>query len=167
MTRDTSPVRAERDIRQRVKNLNLDLASIDVVHNIFRASTAMRNCYEQELLVQHNLTFTGFTTLWVLWVWGSMEAYQLAEKVGISKSTLTGAVKTLERLNLAERLPHARDGRRIIVRATRKGKSLIRALYPRFNALEKEITSDLSKGEKAKLAKGLRVLLHTLENRGK
>ena len=164
MTRDTSPVRAERDIRRRVKNLNVDLAAMDVVHNIFRASTAMRNRYEQEILARYKLTFTGFTALWVLWVWGSMEAYQLAEEVGISKSTLTGAVTNLERLGFIERLAHARDRRRVVIRATRRGKYLVRILYPQVNALERNITKDLSKDEKTGLAKGLRILLHTLEN---
>ncbi len=164
MARDTSPVRAERDIRRRVKNLNVDLAAMDVVHNIFRASTAMRNRYEQEILARHKLTFTGFTTLWVLWVWGSMEAYQLAEEVGISKSTLTGAVINLERLGFIERLTHTRDRRRVVIRATRRGKYLVRTLYPQVNTLERTITKDLSKDEKKGLAKGLRILLHTLEN---
>ncbi len=93
-----------------------------------------------------------------------MEAYQLAEEVGISKSTLTGAVINLERLGFIERLTHTRDRRRVVIRSTRRGKHLVRTLYPQVNALERNITKDLSKDEKKGLAKGLRILLHTLEN---
>ena len=109
------------------------------------------------------LSFSGFTVLWVLWVWGPMESRALAEESGISKSTLTGVVKTLERLGFAARKPHAMDGRRVFVQATREGISAMRTIFPHFNEIEATVTRDLSAGEKEDLARMLRIMLHTLE----
>ena len=39
----------------------------------------------------------------------------------------------------------------------------VREIFPRFNALEGEITRDLSTAEKEELARALRVMLHTVE----
>ena len=72
-------------------------------------------------------------------------------------------VKTLERLGLAARKPHAMDGRRVLVRATRKGVSTMREIFPRFNDVEALVTRDLSPAEKADLARTLRIMLHSVE----
>ena len=72
-------------------------------------------------------------------------------------------VKTLEGLGFAARRPHAADGRRVLVEATEAGLATVREIFPRFNALEGEITRELSAAEKEELARALRVMLHTVE----
>ena len=163
MPRDASVTRAEREARKRVEALGIDVGAYAAVSNIFRVANAVRNYTERNLLSEFNLTFSGFTVLWVLWVWGPKESYALAEESGISKSTLTGVVKTLERLGLAARQPHASDGRRVLVRATRKGMAAMRRIFPRFNEIEALVTRDLSSGEKENLARTLRIMLHSVE----
>ena len=39
----------------------------------------------------------------------------------------------------------------------------MREIFPRFNALEGEVTRSLSAGEKEDLARVLRIMLHTVE----
>ena len=163
MPRDASVTRAEREARKRVEALGIDVDAYAAVSNIFRVANAVRNYTERNLLSEFNLTFSGFTVLWVLWVWGPKESYALAEESGISKSTLTGVVKTLERLGLAARQPHASDGRRVLVRATRRGMAAMRRIFPRFNEIEALVTRDLSSGEKENLARTLRIMLHSVE----
>ena len=166
MTRDASATRAEREARERVETLGIDVGSFAAVSNIFRVANAVRNHTERALLSESNLSFSGFTVLWVLWVWGPKESRALAEESGISKSTLTGVVNTLERLGFAARKPHAMDGRRVSVQATRKGIETMRKIFPRFNDVEAMVTRDLSPEEKASLARMLRIMLHTLERGG-
>ena len=163
MPRDASITRAEREARKRVEALGIDVDAYAAVSNIFRVANAVRNYTERNLLSEYHLSFSGFTVLWVLWVWGPKESYALAEESGISKSTLTGVVKTLERLGLAARKPHSMDGRRVLVRATRKGISTMRRIFPRFNEVEALVTRDLSAQEKESLARALRIMLHTVE----
>ena len=163
MSRDISVTRAEREARKRVEALGIDVDAWAAVSNIFRVANAVRNYTERNLLSEFNLTFSGFTVLWVLWVWGPKESYALAEESGISKSTLTGVVKTLERQDLVARTPHASDGRRVLVRATRKGLATMRKLFPRFHEVEALVTRNLSPEEKEGLNRTLRVMLHTVE----
>ena len=160
---DATFERSEREARACVEALGIDVGSFAAVSNIFRVANAVRNHTERNLLSEFNLSFSGFTVLWVLWVWGSRESYVLAEESGISRSTLTGVVKTLERLGFAARKPHAKDGRRVLVQATRKGLSVMREIFPRFNEVEAMVTRDLSSEEKDRLTRTLRVMLHTME----
>ena len=163
MPADASVTRAEFEARKRVEALGIDVDAYAAVSNIFRVANAVRNYTERNLLSEFNLSFSGFTVLWVLWVWGPKESYALAEESGISKSTLTGVVKTLERLGLAVRKPHTADGRRVLVQTTRKGISTMRRIFPRFNEVEALVTRDLSVEEKENLARSLRVMLHSVD----
>ena len=70
-------------------------------------------------------------------------------------------MKTLERLDLVARKPHASDGRRVLVRATRKGIATMRRIFPRFNDIEALVTRNLSPEEKEELARTLRIMLHS------
>ena len=160
MTREALHTRAEIEARAQVEGLGVDIDAYAVVSNVFRVANAVRNYTERNLLGAYHLSFSGFTVLWVLWVWGPKESYELAEESGISKSTLTGVVKTLERLGFARRRPHAADGRRVLVQATDLGISTMCEIFPRFNVLEGEVTRDLSVPEKEELARSLRVMLH-------
>ena len=94
MSREASPTRAEIEARAQVEGLGVDIDAFAVVSNVFRVANAVRNYTERNLLGEYHLSFSGFTVLWVLWVWGPKESYALAEESGISKSTLTGVVKT-------------------------------------------------------------------------
>ena len=67
------------------------------VANVFRSASAARGYLERTVLADVGLSFTAFTVMWVLWVWGEMETRDLAVDAGITKGTLTGVVGTLER----------------------------------------------------------------------
>ena len=138
---DSSITRAEKAAHKRVRALGVDLSSMDAVANIFRAANSIRNKAERDLLTRHGLSFTGFTVLWVLWVWGPRESHQLAEESAVSKSTLTGVIKTLHGLKLVEREGHPTDGRRLVIRPTDRAVQLMEDLFPKYNQLEKEVTS--------------------------
>ena len=163
MARDESLSQFERKARKQVEAIGIDTNSMAVVSTVFRVATAVRNYTERNLLNEFNLSFSGFTALWVLWVSGPMESRALAQESGVSKSTLTGVVKTLERLGLVARASHPTDGRRVRVEATAAGKATMSRLFPRFNATEAKITIDLFPAEKQELARVLRIILHTVE----
>ena len=66
------------------------------VANVFRVASAARSHLERTVLAGVGLSFTAFTVMWVLWVWGEMESRELAIDAGVTKGTLTGVVGTLE-----------------------------------------------------------------------
>lgn len=157
---------AERDIRKRLGDRELDLDSLHAISNIYRAATAVRRRAEREVLAQHNLSWGGFTILWVLWVWGQMDTARLASECGLAKGTLTGMLTTLERRGLVEREQVKTDRRKVTVALTSDGLTLIEDLFPRFNAYEVAMSEGLSLTEKRELARLLRIVISNALQKG-
>ena len=97
----------------------------------------------------------------MLWVWGEMQSADLADECDLSKGTLTGVVKTLEKQGFVKRTPVAADRRKVTVSLTGAGLETIEQLFPRFNLYEGEMVSNLSATEKRELAELLRRVIVT------
>lgn len=154
---------AERDIRTRLGDRELDFDALLAVSNIYRAATAVRNRMEKEVLGPAGLTWGGFTILFVLWVWGDRETGELAADCGVAKGTLSGMVATLERSELVGRSRHPDDGRRVVVRLEPAGTEMMEGLFPAFNAHEAMFTERLDPGERLELARLLRLVTATAD----
>jgi MarR family transcriptional regulator, organic hydroperoxide resistance regulator len=157
---------AERKIVEQLGHLALDFNAMWMVSNLFRASTAVRRKMETELLAGDRLSWTAFTVLWVLWVWGEMESRELAAATGVSRPTTTGVVSTLTRRRLVRRSRVAKDGRLVRVSLTPSGRRLIQELFPRFNAKEREVAAVLPGPEQERLAAMLRMLVRATSPSG-
>ncbi len=164
---DGELLRAERDVQKRLDELglgvDLDFASMAVVANVFRTASAARSHLERTVLAEAGLSFSAFTVMWVLWIWGEMESRELAIDAGITKGTLTGVVGTLERRGLVGRRRDAADGRLVRVAATPGGDALMAGLFARFNEGETRIVSGLDGDESAQLARLLRGVQRSVE----
>src|SRR5947207_1342220 len=80
----------EADVLQRVAAMPVDLPSMAAVANIWRAAQAARAYLEREVLRPRDLSWAGFSLLFNLWVWGSMETRALARSMGCARPTVTG-----------------------------------------------------------------------------
>jgi DNA-binding MarR family transcriptional regulator len=156
-------VQAERDIRGRIGDEHLDFAAMAAVSNIYRAANVVRNHMEQKVLVDEDLSWAAFTVLFVLWIWGDQQTRHLAAEAGVTKGTLTGVLKTLEKRGLARRRGHEGDGRLVLVGLEPKGVEVIERLFPAFNANETLVSSGLSDEERNQLAALLRKIIRTVE----
>ena len=154
---------AERRIEEQLGHLPLDFRAMAALSNLFRSSTAIRRHMEANVLAPDRLSWTSFVALWVLWVWGEMEARDFAAAVGISRPTATGVMTTLETRRLLTRHKAARDGRMVLVSLTAEGRSMIERLFPRFNAEETAVASALTVDQQTALASMLRVLLRAVD----
>jgi DNA-binding MarR family transcriptional regulator len=165
-TDDRDLLRAERDVDARLTavgiDVDLDFASMAVVANVFRVASTARSHLERTVLADVGLSFTAFTVMWVLWVWGEMETRHLAIDAGISKGTLSGVVGTLERRQLVVRRRVADDGRLVRVAATPGGAALMATLFARFNEGEARIVAALDDDEARQLAHLLRKILRSM-----
>jgi DNA-binding MarR family transcriptional regulator len=155
---------AERDIRARLGDRQLDFDALLAVSNIYRAANAVRNRMEREVLGPEGLSWGGFTILFVLWVWGERETGQLADDCGLAKGTLSGMLGTLEKTGLVSRTRHPEDGRRVIVDLEADGRELIERVFPRFNEHETKFTSKLGQREQGELARLLRIVTATADD---
>jgi DNA-binding MarR family transcriptional regulator len=103
--------------------------------------------------------------LWVVWIWDGLETRHAAENAAISKATLTGVVKTLEARGLMTRRVSATDRRLVNLELTPAGLTLMKELYPAFNAAETEVVAGLSPKSLAQLTNSLRSIIAELETR--
>ncbi len=163
MTRDSTPSKTELDAKKQLKGLGIDHDSMAALSNVFRVATKFRTYVERNILDHYDLSFTGFTILWITWIRGPQEFKELAIDCGVSKGTLTGIIKTLVKTGYISRKPHKTDGRRLMIQLSPKGRSLISRIFPRVNDAEVLFTTDLKAQEKRKLAELLRIILHTLD----
>ena len=146
----------ERAVEEHVSHLKLDVAAMHACASIFRAGNAIRDNVTRDVLRPHDLTWTGFLTLWSIWIWDERESHEVADSVGISKATLTGVVRTLMGRGWLEREVPAHDKRRVTLTLTPEGIELMNSIFPEFNALEADAVSGLSRRETAQLTKLLR-----------
>lgn len=160
---DRDLVRAERDVRAAFNGHDLDFNALAAVSNIFRAATAVRNHMENVVLAEHELSWSAFTTIFVLRVWGEMDARSLAAEAGVTAATLTGVMKTLEARQMLRRRTDRHDGRRVMVGLTAKGRKTVDEIMPKFNKHESKVTQALTEQEQADMAHYLRTILRTVE----
>ena len=163
MTRNSTPTKMELDAKKQLKGLDIDHDSMAALSNIFRVAAKFRTYVERNILDHYDLSFTGFTILWIVWIRGPQQFKELAIDCGVSKGTLTGIIKTLVKTGYISRKPHKTDGRRLMIQLSPKGRSLISRIFPRVNGAEILFTADLKSQEKRKLAKLLRIILHALD----
>lgn len=157
---------AERKVLEALGHRPLDFRAMWAVSNLFRASAAIRRHMEANVLAADRLSWTGFTGLWVLWVWGEMESRDLAQAVGVSRPTVTGVVTTLEKRGLVRRNKDERDRRMVLVSLTAAGERKIEGLFPTFNAEEIAVTAHLDAEQQEALARLLRSMYRAVERDG-
>jgi len=153
----------EQAVADRLDGLEIDMSAMAAVSNIYRAANAVRNHLERTVLAPHDLTWTGWVVLWVVWIWGDIESRHVAAEAGISKGTLTGVAGTLVSRGLLDRRPHPDDARRVLLSLTPKGQRLTLTLFPLFNAEESQVTSQLVEAEVLQLARSLRSVVKQVE----
>jgi hypothetical protein len=162
--RDFTPTEREAAVAARVGSLHdIDFASMNVVQNVYRVANAVRARMERDVLGDSGLSWTSFTALFVLWVWGPQETRHLAGECGVTKGTLTGVIATLESKGLVLRSPHPGDGRLVVVSLTPAGRATIKRLFPQFNEGETEAVEVLTGSEQATLTRLLRKVLGHVE----
>ncbi|MFM7029491.1 MAG: MarR family winged helix-turn-helix transcriptional regulator [Micrococcales bacterium] len=155
----------ERQVTEKLGGLTIDFRAMAVASNLFRAATAVRNHFERNVLAKHDLSWTAFVVLWVVWIWEPIETRQIADEGGFSKATLTGVLSTLEGRGLLMRRKSADDGRLVLVDLTPQGRTLMKGLFPEFNAGEVEVTSVLDAKQKDQLADMLRAVTEFAEGK--
>ena len=160
---DQDLVQAERDIRKRIGDAELDFAAMAAVSNIYRAANAIRYQLERDVLAAENLSWGAFTVLFVLWIWGDQQTRHLAAEAGVTKGTVTGLLKTLEKHGLVKRSGHGEDGRLVLVSLEPKGRDVIEKLFPAFNMGEAAVSACLNQKEKKQLAVLLRKIIRSVE----
>jgi DNA-binding MarR family transcriptional regulator len=161
---DAGLLPAERKVLEELGHLPLDFRAMWAISNVFRSGAALRRHLESTVLAADRLSWTAFTALWVLWIWGEMEAREFAGAVGISRPTASGVLSTLQARRYVRRRKAAKDGRVVLVSLTPSGRRKIEELFPRFNEEERRLAAVLEPAEQEGLAAMLRSLTRGVES---
>lgn len=163
MTDQQTLLETERAMRHRVEALELDFEAAHAVSSIYRAANAVRAYVTNEVLRPHDLTWTGFVVLWVVWIAEHIETRHAAEAAAISKATLTGVVKTLQARGWIERSGRADDRRLVELSLTPAGITLMEEVYPKFNSIESRVVRGLSSKRRREMTASLRAIVTAIE----
>jgi DNA-binding MarR family transcriptional regulator len=166
MTDHPTLVETEKAMRSHLEALDLDLDAALAVSSIYRAANAVRSHVTNEVLRPHDISWTGFVVMWVVWIYDGMETRHAAEAAAISKATLTGVVKTLEARGWMSKSVPPDDRRLVHLQLTASGRELMEQIYPRFNAVEAAVVEGLSATRKKDMTRSLRAIVTTIENAG-
>ena len=154
----------EQAVADRLQGLEINMTAMAAVSNIYRAANSVRNHVERTVLAPHDLTWTGWVVLWVIWIWGEIETRHVAAEAGISKGTLTGVQNTLINRGLVRRKVHPDDARRVLLSLTPKGQRLMTTVFPQFNAEESYVTTDLDDEALLAMGRSLRAVVKRVES---
>ncbi|WP_276917009.1 MarR family transcriptional regulator [Aneurinibacillus aneurinilyticus] len=154
----------ELAILNRLTNYSLNFEAMAIVTNLYRAAQRLRAKMERDVLSTYNISWTAFTLLYNLWIWGSMEPRKLAKSMGVTVAAVSSITNTLERKQWCKREANPRDRRLVLLTLTDEGKKVIEELYPEFNQGEADIVSDLDSEEQEILTQLLRRVNKKLED---
>jgi DNA-binding MarR family transcriptional regulator len=155
---------AEADIRKRLAGSQVNLEVQRAISNLYRAASVVSRRAEREILSDLNLSWSAFVSMWVLWVWGEMDATRLANEVGLSPGTVTGVRKGLEKQGFIETRRGEDDGRMVFIQLTNAGTAAFSELYPRFNKWSTESFAELSDDQTSTLADLLQGIIVSAPN---
>lgn len=154
---------ARKQIRTHLEDLGLDYESTLLVSDITRVANGIRLTLTNTVLREHDLSWTGFAVMWLIWLHGPMETRHAAQAAAISKATLTGVMNTLEQRKFLERIPRSDDRRLVELHLTSSGMQFMELVYPKYNQAEKDVLSALNARQRASLRTGLEKLAESLE----
>ena len=73
----------------------------------------------------------------------------LAAQLGMAPTTLSAAIRRLERRGRLRRLPNPDDGRSVLVELTAAGEDEVEAAFPAFRAARERLTGELAQSWEA------------------
>jgi len=117
------------------------------------------------LLQPFNLTSTSGLVLSILADSESpLPPNEIADRLIVSRATVTGLLDSLERQAYIRRLPHPSDRRMILVEITDKGKQVANAFRPIVHLYQKQWLEVLGETEQQQLIVALHRLQESLQN---
>ncbi|MFO8074909.1 MAG: MarR family transcriptional regulator [Egibacteraceae bacterium] len=154
---DTPAVELERLALQEATHPEARPLVIQALIWLLRASSAALADQADELRAV-DLSPSGFNVLQALrnTPGRELEPCEIAERLLLSRPSVTGLIDTLEGKGLVERRRHPRDRRRVLIALTEVAVALLEAHYPEHYARQNAVFAALSDDELATLVTLLR-----------
>jgi DNA-binding MarR family transcriptional regulator len=98
-------------------------------------------------LVHHGISSGMWWFLRLLWIEDGVSQTELSDRLKVMGPTTVRAIERLGRFGLITREPDPKDGRKVIIRLTQKGRDLERELLPHAVEVNQIGTAGLSEDE--------------------
>lgn len=130
----------------------MDPTAVNACLQLLRTGSDLLTGFET-MLGRHNLSQGRFLTLIVMFRTPDepVSPSQLAEKVGVTRATMTGLLDGLEREKLIERQVHYKDRRMLSVRLTREGRQVLENMLPDYYRRIASLMKSLSEADRRML----------------
>ena len=130
----------------------LDPSALKTCVVLLRTGSDLLTAFET-FLGKHGLSQGRFLTLIVMNRTPDEEINpsSLAEKVGVTRATMTGLLDGLEKNSLLERVAHPEDRRKLGIRLTKKGRQLLDKMLPGYYDHIRKLMAKLSEKERQEL----------------
>ena len=154
---DTHAIELERLARQEASHPACDPLTVQTLVWVLRASNAVLNSQADELRPL-GLSPSAFNVLMALHNTDGhvLEPCQLADRLLVSRPSITGLLDTLQHKGFVVRRPHNDDRRRVLVELTDAGMQLLRSHFNHHYSEQNKAFADLSDDDKASLVGLLR-----------
>ncbi len=128
----------------------MDISAVKACLSLLRSGSTLLSHFEI-MLGKHDLSQGRFLTLMVMnrTPDKSFNPSELAEKLGVTRPTITGLLDKLAKENLVERLHNEEDRRKISVILTDKGRKRLENMLPDYYFRIAGLMKGLSEAERA------------------
>jgi DNA-binding MarR family transcriptional regulator len=149
---DTHPAELQRLALQERTHPDCDPLLVQAHLWLYRAYSAASNAQAEELRPL-GLSPSAFNVLMTLLNTpdNTLEPCQLAERLLVSRPSVTGLLDTLQAKGLIVRRPHEEDGRRVLVELTTAACDLLEAHFPVHYSEQQRVFGDLDHDELTQL----------------
>ncbi|RUS96642.1 putative HTH-type transcriptional regulator YetL [Dulcicalothrix desertica PCC 7102] len=131
----------------------LDVSSVEACLTFLDATSEVYAAFDIHF-ARYGLSIGKFTLLMQLYVAPEgLTPSEFADRVGVTRATITGLLDGLEREELVKREAHPNDRRRLIIRLTEKGKQLVAKVLPDHFCRTTGLMANLTPAEKKTLIK--------------
>lgn len=145
----------------RLDGLNESAARIGVA--LTRTALAHVQASETTVHRPRDWSWSGFRIMWMIWLFGEVEARDLARLAGASRQTTSSVLSTLETKGLVHReRTSTQDKRLVAVRLTPAGQAAFETAFVTQNQLDADAFGCLNETEQQQFVGYLERILHQI-----
>jgi DNA-binding MarR family transcriptional regulator len=128
------------------------VVATELILNLVALSDQIES-YGEALMYEHGLpSSAAFNVLTIVLGAGEpLPPSVIAQRMVVSRQTITGVLDSLQKRGLIRRIPHAEDRRMTLIEVTPEGRKRAEALLPRLHAAERDGMSCLTLDEQKTL----------------
>lgn len=145
----------DRTLREFAKRYpEMDVSALKACIALARTGSDLLTGFES-MLSRHGLSQGRFLTLMVMnrTPEQAVNPSQLASRVGVTRSPMTGLLDGLHRDGLIARTPHSEDRRKLCVLLTSKGRHVLESMLPDYYRRAAMLMNNLTDDERGQLSR--------------